>query len=91
MQWLSGILYTLFVLIVLGTVIVIIFDDGDSSKKIAWILVITILPIVGLLLYFMVGINVRQSWYFAIKAVHQNLRGKGGQKGSEAAFRALQG
>ena len=67
MQWLSGILYTLFVLIVLGTVIVIIFDDGDSSKKIAWIMVITILPIVGLLLYFMVGINVRQSWYFAIK------------------------
>ena len=67
MQWLSVILYTLFVLIVLGTVIVIIFDDGDSSKKIAWILVITILPIVGLLLYFMVGINVRQSWFFAIK------------------------
>ena len=50
MQWLSVILYTLFVLIVLGTVIVIIFDDGDSSKKIAWILVITILAVVGLLL-----------------------------------------
>ncbi|MGN1231962.1 MAG: cardiolipin synthase [Candidatus Cryptobacteroides sp.] len=67
MQWLSVILYTFFILVTLGTVIVIIFDDGDSAKKIAWILVITILPIVGLLLYFMVGINVRQSWFFAQK------------------------
>ncbi|MGM9740182.1 MAG: cardiolipin synthase [Candidatus Cryptobacteroides sp.] len=67
MQWLSVILYTFLVLVTLGTVIVIIFDDGDSAKKIAWILVITILPVVGLLLYFMVGINFRQSGFFAMK------------------------
>ncbi len=64
MQWLSVILYTFFVLVILGTVTVIIFDDGDSSKKIAWILVITLLPVLGLLLYVMVGINLRQTWFF---------------------------
>lgn len=57
----------LLALLIIGTVIVIIFDNGDSSKKIAWLLIITLLPIVGLLLYLMVGINFRQSWYFRLK------------------------
>ena len=67
MQVFSVILSLFLALVILGTVIVIIFDDGDSSKKIAWILVITLLPIVGLVLYLMVGINLRQSWFFKKK------------------------
>ncbi|MGM9738577.1 MAG: phospholipase D-like domain-containing protein [Candidatus Cryptobacteroides sp.] len=67
MQVLSVILSVFLGILILGTVIVIIFDDGDSSKKIAWILVITLLPVIGLILYFMVGINLRQSWFFKLK------------------------
>lgn len=67
MQVISVILSVFLGIVILGTVIVIIFDDGDSSKKIAWILVITLLPIVGLILYLMVGINLRQSWFFKHK------------------------
>ena len=40
----------LLALLIIGTIVVIIFDNGDSSKKIAWLLIITILPIVGPLL-----------------------------------------
>lgn len=54
----------LLLMLIIGTLIVILFDDGDSTKKIAWIMIIAILPLVGLLLYFMVGINPRHSWFF---------------------------
>lgn len=67
MTFVTDIFTALLILLIIGTIIVIIFDDGDSSKKIAWILIITVLPIIGLLLYFMVGINFRQSWYFRYK------------------------
>lgn len=67
MTFISITLSVLLLLLMAGCVIVIIFDDGDSSKKIAWLLVISLLPIVGLVLYLMVGINPRQSWYFTYK------------------------
>ena len=57
----------MLIFLIIGTIIVIIFDSGDSATKIAWLLIITILPIIGLLLYFMVGINLRQSRYFKNK------------------------
>jgi len=58
----NGIFTFLLVLLIIGTMLIIIFDDGDSGKKIAWILTISILPIIGLLLYFLLGINFRHLW-----------------------------
>ena len=63
----SAIFSVMLIFLIIGTIIVIIFDSGDSATKIAWLLIITILPIIGLLLYFMVGINLRQSRYFKNK------------------------
>ena len=60
----SAIFSVMLIFLIIGTIIVIIFDSGDSATKIAWLLIITILPIIGLLLYFMVGINLRQSRFF---------------------------
>ncbi len=67
MAILSYIFSAFLAMLIVGTIIIIIFDDGDSAKKIAWLLVITVLPFVGLILYFMVGINPRHSWYFERK------------------------
>lgn len=67
MTILSYIFSVFLALLIIGTIIIIIFDDGDSAKKIAWLLVITVLPVIGLILYFMVGINPRHSWYFELK------------------------
>ncbi|MCI1785352.1 MAG: phospholipase D-like domain-containing protein [Bacteroidales bacterium] len=47
--------------------LVIIFDDGDSGRKIGWILIISILPVIGIILYILIGINFRHSWYFKRK------------------------
>ena len=85
-----GVIFSVFlVLLIIGTVVVIIFDDGDSSKKIAWLLIIALLPVVGLLLYFMVGINFRQSWYFKYK--HKKFIEVFGERAEKRVFRLLFG
>ncbi len=58
-----------YALLLLSTVMVIIFDDGDSGRKVAWLLIISILPGFGLLLYVLFGINYRHHWFF--KRMHQ--------------------
>ena len=54
----------LFALMVLGTAFVIIVDKGDSGRKLAWLMVITFLPGLGLFLYVCFGINFRHHWIF---------------------------
>lgn len=58
------ILSVLLGLLVIGTAIIIIFDNGDSGTKLAWLLTITILPVVGIILYLMLGINYRNHIFF---------------------------
>lgn len=61
MQWILTVLYFL---LILSVFIVILVDTGDSGRKFAWLLVIAVLPVVGLILYFMFGINYRHHWIF---------------------------
>lgn len=64
---LDTIISCILAILIIGVVIVIIYDDGDSGRKLAWLLVIILLPVVGLLLYFALGINYRNHWYFRRK------------------------
>lgn len=61
MQW---ILSALYFLLILSVCIVILVDKGDSGRKFAWLLIIAVLPVVGLVLYLMFGINYRHHWIF---------------------------
>ncbi|MGN1046753.1 MAG: cardiolipin synthase [Candidatus Cryptobacteroides sp.] len=65
----NTILYVIFVLLILGAVIIIVSDSGDSGRKVAWLLVLTVLPLVGFILYICFGINWRHHWLF--KRRHQ--------------------
>jgi len=58
------ILYTLSLLLFVGVAVVILFDDGDSGTKLAWLLAITFLPVIGITLYLMFGINYRNHLFF---------------------------
>lgn len=59
---LSALAYTLFFLVVIGTILVILTDeDGDSGKKIAWIIVVALLPVIGILCYIVFGLNPRRN------------------------------
>ena len=54
----------LYVLLILTVVVVILVDNGDSGRKFAWLLIIAAIPLFGILLYFMFGINYRHHWIF---------------------------
>ena len=54
----------LFLLIIIGMLLVVITDERDSGKKIAWILIIVLLPIVGITLYIMLGFDIRRTRLF---------------------------
>ena len=49
---------------ILGAILVILNDNQDSGRKIAWILIIGILPVIGLLLYIVFGMNFRKPGFF---------------------------
>lgn len=52
------------IFLILGAVMVILNDNQDSGRKVAWILIIGILPVIGLLLYIVFGMNFRKPGFF---------------------------
>ena len=55
-----------FLLLIVGAVLVILNDNQDSGRKVAWILIIAILPVIGLLLYLALGLNFRKPGFFQL-------------------------
>lgn len=61
----TSILLSLFgVFLITGAFLVILNDNQDSGRKIAWILIIGILPVIGLILYLVFGLNLRKPGLF---------------------------
>ncbi len=50
----------LYLFIVIGTIIIVLLDNRNPLKSIAWILVLTFLPFLGLFLYFFFGQDQRR-------------------------------
>jgi cardiolipin synthase len=60
-----GILWTiltniLYIVFIIGTIIIIILDNRNPVRTIAWILILFFLPVVGFILYFLFGRNIRR-------------------------------
>lgn len=54
--------YCLLVFCIAGTVLVILSDDeGDSGRKISWIIIVSVLPVIGILGYIVFGLNPRRA------------------------------
>ena len=52
------------ILLMISSVVVIVFDDASPAAKLAWILAIVLLPVVGVVLYLLFGINNRYHYVF---------------------------
>ena len=59
-EMLSTIVSCLFLLTVVVTIIVVVLDNRNPVKTLAWVLVLSFLPIVGLIFYFFFGRDVRK-------------------------------
>lgn len=53
-----------FIFLIIGCILVILNDNQDSGRKMAWIMIISILPVIGLLLYLAIGMNLRKPGIF---------------------------
>lgn len=56
--------YILLFLLIAGAVFVIIADNGQPSAKLSWLLIIAVVPVFGLVLYILLGINNRHHWIY---------------------------
>ena len=58
---LAGMLFKiLYFVVVLGTIIVVILDNRNPLKTIAWLLVLIFVPFIGLIIYFFFGQDQRR-------------------------------
>lgn len=56
----STVVSLLFLLTVVTTIVVVILDNRNPLKTLAWVLVLAFLPVVGLVLYFFFGQSTRK-------------------------------
>lgn len=52
--------HLLILTIIIGTILVIIFENRNPVKTIAWCMVLTFMPVIGVLLYILFGMDNRQ-------------------------------
>ena len=67
--YIPNLLSTIFTLTILATIFIVILEKGNPSKTIAWILILILFPLVGILLYFYFGKNYRKDKIFSRKGV----------------------
>jgi cardiolipin synthase len=63
------VLWTLYLLMVLATIITIIREKRDPVKSLAWIAVIALVPVIGLAVYVLFGRNWRKRKMFNRKGI----------------------
>ena len=64
LQIFSNVFTVLYILMIVGTVLIILTDNQDSGRKISWILVIALVPFLGLLCYIVFGFNWRRAGFY---------------------------
>lgn len=57
----SYVLSTAYIILIVSTVILILTENSNSGKTVAWLLILMILPGVGLILYYLFGYDVRRN------------------------------
>ena len=65
---------TLYFGAIIGTIIVVILDNRNPVKTMAWILVLTFLPFVGLVFYFFFGRTTRRERIISKKSYNRLMK-----------------
>lgn len=59
-EWFLTLLYVVYVLLIVSSIFVVISENRNASKSLAWILALIFLPVIGLILYLFFGQSLRQ-------------------------------
>ncbi len=68
----NDLLKVLYIVTIIFMVILVIQQRGDPMKTIAWLLVVTFVPLLGIVLYFFFGKNYRKEKIFSRKGLADN-------------------
>jgi len=63
MLWVFWVLIILFLIYVLDLVLILILENRDPYKTLAWILVLIFLPVIGTIAYFFLGESIKRKYY----------------------------
>ncbi len=86
-ELLFGILKVGYFVVALGTILVVLLDNRNPVKTIAWILVLFFLPMVGLVLYFFFGRSTRKERLISRKGYSRLNKRPMEEFQAQAAFR----
>lgn len=65
----TGLLFRIYVLTVFGIVLVVIMDNRNPSRTLAWILTLVFIPVIGIVMYIFMGQNYRRKKLFSRKGL----------------------
>jgi cardiolipin synthase len=71
LNYLHWIFLSVYALLVVGTMVTILMDNRQPAKAMAWILVLTFIPVVGLILYIFFGQNTRKERLISQQSMDQ--------------------
>ncbi len=72
-MYFSLIFSILYIITIAFIIYFVIIDNGDPIKTISWILVLLLFPILGIILYFFFGYNLRRNKFLNRKEVIDNI------------------
>ena len=58
-DWIYNILYLIYLLLIASSILVVISENRNATKSLAWILALIFLPVIGLILYLFFGQSLR--------------------------------
>ena len=71
MNYLHWIFLAAYGLLIVGTMVTILMDNRQPAKAMAWILVLSFMPVVGIILYFFFGQNTRKERMISQQSLDQ--------------------
>lgn len=71
MIYIHWLFLTIYAIVVTLTIVTILMDNRQSAKTMAWLLVLLFLPMVGIVLYFFFGQNIRKERHISQKSLDE--------------------
>ena len=63
-----------YIFLIIPVMVIVVMEKRQPTKTVAWLLVLTFLPVIGLIFYFFFGQNIRKERYIARHSLDKLIR-----------------
>ena len=71
MVYLHWMILAVYVVVIVATMTAVLMDNRQPVKTMAWLMVLVFLPVVGIVLYFFFGQNIRKERMISQRSMDQ--------------------